>query len=227
VGGGAGEDSSVSNMAIGGGEGVGVTGGEGNGVGNGGGGGVGRVAPRKSLGDKPAAMISRSSSSPTMMCPGRVVSSVEDPCPLEEASSGKKRQKPEKIPIWSGYTPLRYSSTPSVENRTAAPSAEWTDEHREGWNPERTSGSLVGMRRIRAIPGGASKGAGPWRGPASGRLKLRSRERRPTKFDFRCASSMSGYTSGNSRTRSWSYCSDQDTPKPIRLSQNRTRSMCS
>jgi hypothetical protein len=89
-----------------------------------------------------------------------------------------------------------------------------------------TSGSLVGMRRIRAIPRGASKGAGPWRGPASGRLKPRSHERRAAKLDFRFALGVSGYTSGNSRTRSWSYRSDQETPKPIRLSQKRTRSMC-
>jgi hypothetical protein len=131
VGGGAGEDSAISNTAIGGGEGARAVGGEGNGVGNGGGGGVGRVAPRKSLGGKPAAIISRSNSSPTM-CPGRAVSSWEDHCPVEEASSVEKRQKPEKIPIRSGYTPSRYSSTPSVENRTAAPPAKWTDKFGDG-----------------------------------------------------------------------------------------------
>jgi hypothetical protein len=62
-------------------------GGGGEGVGNGGGGGIGRVAPRKSLGDKSAAIISRSNSSPTKICPGRAVSSGEFHCPSEEASS--------------------------------------------------------------------------------------------------------------------------------------------
>jgi hypothetical protein len=51
----------------------------------------------KSLGDKPAAIISRSNSSPIMMCPGEVLSSREVHCPLEEASSGERRQKPEKL----------------------------------------------------------------------------------------------------------------------------------
>jgi hypothetical protein len=87
------EASSDSSTVIGGREGECATGGEGTWVGDGGGGGVGRVAPMKSLGNKPAAIISRSNSSPTMMCPGRVVSSGEAPCPLEKASSTERRQK--------------------------------------------------------------------------------------------------------------------------------------
>jgi hypothetical protein len=80
------EASSASNTVIGSGEVECMAGGEGTGVGDGGGGGMGRVTPRQSLGDKPAAIISRSNSSPTMMCPGRVFSSGEVHCPLEEAS---------------------------------------------------------------------------------------------------------------------------------------------
>jgi hypothetical protein len=66
---GTGDGSSTSNTVIGGGEGARV--------GDSGGGSVGRVAPRKLLGGKLAAMISRSNLSPTNMCPGRTVSSGE------------------------------------------------------------------------------------------------------------------------------------------------------
>jgi hypothetical protein len=62
-------------------------GGEGNGVGNGGGGGMGRDTPMKSLGCKPAAIISKSNLTPTKMRPGVVVSSGEDYCPFEEVST--------------------------------------------------------------------------------------------------------------------------------------------
>jgi hypothetical protein len=55
----------------------------------------------------------------------------------------------------------------------------------------------------------------------------RRRERRRVSSDCRAATGVLGNTSGNSRTRSWSYCSDHDTPKPMRLSQKRTRSICS
>jgi hypothetical protein len=71
------EASFTSSTVIGGGEGECTAGGEGTGVGGGGGGGIGRVAPMKSLGNKPAAVISRSNLLPTMMCPGRAVSSGE------------------------------------------------------------------------------------------------------------------------------------------------------
>jgi hypothetical protein len=47
------------------------------------------VAPRNSLGDKSAAIISRSKSSPTKMCPRRAVFSGEFHCPSEEASSAE------------------------------------------------------------------------------------------------------------------------------------------
>jgi hypothetical protein len=184
------------------------------------------VTPRKSLGDIPAAMISRSSSSPIKMCLGRAVSSGGFHCPSREASSAKMYQYRIEFATVSGYTPSRYSRTLSVENRTASPHAEWTDESGEGRKPDRMSGSPIRMSLIRAIPRGASKDAGPWRGPASGQWNPRSRKRRPAKADFQAASGVSGYTSGNSRTKSWSYCSDQDTPKPMRLSQKRTRSMC-
>jgi hypothetical protein len=87
---GTGDSLSTSNNVIGGGEEERAAGGEGAGVGDGGGGGMGRVAPRKSLDGKPAAMILRSNSSPTNMCPGRTVSSGEAYCPSEEASSVKR-----------------------------------------------------------------------------------------------------------------------------------------
>jgi hypothetical protein len=84
---GAGGGSSASNTVIGGGEGEWTTGGEGDGVGNGGGGGEGRDAPMKSPGCNPAAIISKSSSSPTKMRPGGAVSSGYEHCPSKEASS--------------------------------------------------------------------------------------------------------------------------------------------
>jgi hypothetical protein len=79
-------DSSASNTVIGGGEGEWTTGGGGDGVGNGGGGGGGRDASIKSPGCRPAAIISRSNSSPTKMRPGETVSSGCRHCPSEEAS---------------------------------------------------------------------------------------------------------------------------------------------
>jgi hypothetical protein len=89
----------ASKTVIGGEEGGRAAGGGGEGVGEGGGGGMGRVAPRKSLGDKPAAIISRSNLSPPMMCPGNALSSGGVHCPSEEASSEKRRQQPEKLPF--------------------------------------------------------------------------------------------------------------------------------
>jgi hypothetical protein len=89
--------SSVSNTVIGGGEGEWMTRGEGAGVGSGGSGGGRSVVPIKSLGDIPAAIISRSSSSPTKMCPGRAVSSGGFHCPSREASSAKMYQYSVKI----------------------------------------------------------------------------------------------------------------------------------
>jgi hypothetical protein len=88
---GADNGSPVSKTVIGGGKGEWAAWGEGGGVGDGGGGGVGRVAPRKSLGGKPAAIILRSNLSPTKICPGRAVSSGEDHCPSEEASPVERR----------------------------------------------------------------------------------------------------------------------------------------
>ncbi|KAJ7367134.1 hypothetical protein DFH08DRAFT_797967 [Mycena albidolilacea] len=91
-----------------------------------------------------------------------------------------------------GYAPSRYSRTLSMENRIAAPHTEKTEESREGWNLEQTSGSPIGMRWIQAIPVGALKGM-----------------------------------SGNKRPSSWSYRSNQATPKPRQLSQKKIHSMCS
>jgi hypothetical protein len=88
------------------------------------GGGVGRVAPRKSLGGKPPAIISRSNSSPTKTCPGTAVSSGEDHCPSEEASPGERVRNPKKVTAWPGYTPSRCSRIPAVANRTASPRAK-------------------------------------------------------------------------------------------------------
>jgi hypothetical protein len=136
VGGGGSEDSSVSKTVIGGGEGEWTACGEGAGVGNGGGGGLGRVAPKKSLDDRPAAMISRSNSSPTKMCPGRAVSSEGFHCPSKEASPARMCQYRVKSSTSPGYAPSKYLRTPSVENRTASPCAEWIVESGEGRNPE-------------------------------------------------------------------------------------------
>jgi hypothetical protein len=116
--------SSVSNTVIGGGEGEWTTRGEGAGVGTRGGGGGGSVAPIKSLGDIPAAMISRSSSLPIRMCPGRAVSSGGFHCPSREASSAKCISATSKSAAVSGYTPSRYSRILLVENRTASPRAK-------------------------------------------------------------------------------------------------------
>jgi hypothetical protein len=201
-------------------------GGGGEGVGNGGGGGIGRWR----LGNRWATSRQRLSRDPTRRPPKYAPGARS---PLESSIARQKKRVLQELcqvrvegSTGSGYAPSRYSRTPSVKNRTAAPTAEGVDKSGEGWNPARTSGSLVEMRRIRAMPGGASKYAGPWRGLPSGRWNPRSLERRLARLDARWVSGVSGYTSGNKRTKSWSYRSDQATPKPMRLSQNKTRSIC-
>jgi hypothetical protein len=142
-----------------------AAGGDGREVGNSGGGGIGRVAPRKSLGDKPAAIISRSNSLPTMMCPGEALSSGEDHCPLEEASSVEIRQKPEEFPSgWvAHHRDIRGSRRSQTERPRPAPNGQRNPE-RAGTRSERRVprlGSIKSEPYPEALRRAQDRGEGP------------------------------------------------------------------
>jgi hypothetical protein len=146
-------DSSSVKTLIGGREGEWATWGEGAGIGDRGGGGMGRVAPRKSLGGKPAAIILRSNSSPTKICPGRALSSGEDHCPLEEASPVGKRQESGSLRLGrvTHHRGIRESRQSQTEWPHHAPSGPTNPDRAGTQNEHRVP--LWGLIRCARYPG--------------------------------------------------------------------------